>query len=179
MTSFRVERLRFDKAAVKQWGYLDERHTDWPVVYALNGANRIYVGETLDAGGRFRQHLDKAALPGLDTVRVVIDETFNKSACLDLESYLIKLFAGDGRYEVLNGNAGITDRNYFQRERYQRIFREIFDELTREGLFDHSIQEIENSDLFKLSPFKSLTHDQAIAVLDIMEGLCADLVARV
>lgn len=175
MTSFRVERLRFDKAAVKQWGYLDERHTDWPVVYALNGANRIYVGETLDAGGRFRQHLDKAALPGLDTVRVVIDETFNKSACLDLESYLIKLFAGDGRYEVLNGNAGITDRNYFQRERYQRIFREIFDELTREGLFDHSIQEIENSDLFKLSPFKSLTHDQAIAVLDIMEGLCADL----
>ncbi|MFS4895184.1 hypothetical protein SOO45_14070, partial [Staphylococcus aureus] len=44
-----------------------------------------------------------------------------------------------------------------------------------DGVFQHSIPEIENSDLFKLSPFKALTPEQAIAVEDIVEGMLADL----
>ncbi len=41
-----------------------------------------------------------------------------------------------------------------------------------------SIPEIENSDLFKLSPFKALSQDQAVAVEGIMEGLADDLRAN-
>ncbi len=45
------------------------------------------------------------------------------------------------------------------------------------GCFTREVRDIENSDLFKLSPFKALTPDQAIAVEDILEGLFQDLKA--
>ncbi len=61
---------------------------------------------------------------------------------------------------------------------YQATFRAIFDELAQRGVFTRPIREIENSDLFKLSPFKALTHDQAIAVNDILSGLFKDLESR-
>ncbi|WP_319592670.1 GIY-YIG nuclease family protein [Protaetiibacter intestinalis] len=71
-------------------------------------------------------------------MRVVIDDTFNKSACLDLESHLIRWFAGDGRYTVLNGNEGITDAAYYDREVYRQSFRDVFEQLRDEGLFARS-----------------------------------------
>ncbi|MBN9140064.1 MAG: DUF2075 domain-containing protein [Micrococcales bacterium] len=98
-----------------------------------------------------------------------------ETPCLDLESHLIRWFAGDGRYTVLNGNEGITDAAYFDRDTYRESFRDVFERLREEGLFARSIPEIENDDLFKLSPFKALTRDQAIAVEDILDGLFADL----
>ncbi len=105
----------------------------------------------------------------------MVDDTFNKSACLDLESHLIRWLAGDGQFTVLNGNEGMTDAAYYDRDIYRESFRDIFEQLRSEGVFQRSIPAIENSDLFKLSPFKALTQDQAIAVEDILEGLFADL----
>jgi DUF2075 family protein len=109
---------------------------------------------------------------------VVVDETFNKSACLDLESYLIRLFAGDGEFQVLNRNDGVIDADYYERAKYQATFDGIFAELRALGLLTREVRDIENSDLFKLSPFKALTPDQAIAVEDILEGLFDDLEAE-
>lgn len=122
-----------------------------------------------------RQHLDSPDKRHLKRIRVIVDERFNKSACLDLESFLIRLLAGDGAYRVLNRNDGITDGDYYDRDLYRESFREVFDKLQADGVFTRSIPEIENSDLFKLSPFKALTQDQAIAVEDILEGLFEDL----
>lgn len=175
MTSFRVERLPFQPEAVKEWESLDRRHSNWPVVYTINGPTQVYVGESLGAGSRMTQHLTSPSKQGLETIRVIVDDTFNKSACLDLESYLIRMLAGDGRYQVLNGNAGITNRDYYSRESYQTDFREIFEVLRKQGLFVSTVKDIENSDLFKLSPFKALTNDQAVAITDILEGLFEDL----
>lgn len=174
MTDFRIERLRFDPAAVAAWGRRTDQHRDWPVVYTLNNDSEVYVGESLDGGERLRQHLDQGKKAHLVEARVIIDETFNKSACLDLESNLIRWFHGDGR-QVLNGNAGVVDGSYFERERYRGRFREIFERLRADGLFEATIEEIENSDLFKLSPFKSLTEQQGDAVVSIVQGLLADL----
>jgi hypothetical protein len=122
-----------------------------------------------------RQHLDSANKRGLRHAKVIVGERFNKSVCLDLESYLIRLFAGDGRFEVLNRNDGVIDADYFDRPAYQEMFDAIFDELRDLGLFSRSVREIENGDLFKLSPFKALTPDQAIAIEDILQGLFEDL----
>ncbi|MEV7767084.1 DNA/RNA helicase domain-containing protein [Microbacterium sp. Kw_RZR3] len=108
-------------------------------------------------------------------MRVVIDDTFNKSACLDLESHLIRWLAGDGQFAVLNGNEGIIDAQYYAREQYRESFRDIFEQLRSEGVFQRSIPEIENTDLFKLSPFKVLTREQAIAVEQIVESLLDDV----
>lgn len=175
MTSFRIEHFPFSKQAVKTWAEPDGRHGNWPVVYTLSNSSDIYVGETLNAIGRLRQHLDSDAKKHLSAVRIVIDETFNKSVCLDLESYLIRLFAGDGKFKVVNRNEGITDSDYYDRVRYRATFDEIFEQLRAAGMFTRDVPEIENSDLFKLSPFKALNQEQAVAMEGILEGLFEDL----
>ena len=181
MTRFSIERLPFDKQSVKEWGDRDPRHRNWPVVYVIDGQSgapmkgQIYVGETVNAASRMRQHLDGGKKGALQSVRVVVDDTFNKSACLDLESHLIRWLAGDGQFTVLNGNEGITDAAYYDRELYRESFRDVFEELRVAGVFERTIPEIENSDLFKLSPFKALTTDQAVAIEAIVEGLLDDL----
>jgi DUF2075 family protein len=177
MTHFRIEQFRFSADNVRALGKLDTRFSNWPVVYALDGSESVYVGESRNAVARLKQHLEAADKRTLHSARVVIDETFNKSVCLDLESYLIRLLAGDGRFQVLNRNEGITNADYYGREGYRATFRAIFDELLEHGLFTRPIREIENTDLFKLSPFKALTQDQAIAVEDILSGLFDDLAA--
>ncbi|MBG6238470.1 DUF2075 family protein [Mycetocola sp. CAN_C7] len=184
MTPSEISRLDFTSEAVTRWAPSHPHNTNWPVVYVLDdthgeskttGLRDVYVGESRNAATRMRQHLDSPDKRHLKSIRVIVDERFNKSACLDLESFLIRLLAGDGAYRVLNRNDGITDGDYYDRDLYRESFREVFDKLQADGIFTRSIPEIENSDLFKLSPFKALTHDQAIAVEDILEGLFADL----
>ena len=187
MTPFKIEHLKFTSDSISTWAPGDHRNTNWPVVYVLDDAtasrptmrggrlNDVYVGESRNAVARMRQHLVAPDKRHLSTVRVIVDESFNKSVCLDLESYLIRMLAGDGSYRVLNRNDGITESDYFDRDRYQASFLEVFDQLRRDGVFTRSIPEIENSDLFKLSPFKALTLDQAVAVEGILEGLFEDL----
>lgn len=182
----KLARLEFSQTAVTTWKFHDEKHGNWPVVYVLddgNGAGHansnklkdIYVGETLNAASRMHQHLKTPAKQHLKNIRVIIDERFNKSVCLDLESYLIKMLAGDGANRVLNRNNGITETQYYQREMYREGFRNIFERLKAEGVFTRSIPEIENSNLFKLSPFKALTEDQANSVEEIVNGLLIDI----
>lgn len=176
MTNFKLEKLRFTREDIDAWAALDPKHRNWPVVYLLNNNSEVYVGESLNATSRMRQHLESADKKSLESARVILDETFNKSACLDLESYLIRLISGDGQWQVLNSNAGVTDSEYFNRQNYQKTFDEIFEALRAdEGIYLRSLPEIINSDLFKLSPFKALNHDQAIAVEDILKGLFDDL----
>lgn len=187
MTRCEITRVDFSKLAVSNWALRDPRNTNWPVVYVLDGANPgrrktrgaslndVYVGESLNAAARMRQHFESPDKKHLSTIRVIVDDTFNKSVCLDLESYLIRLLAGDGSYRVLNRNDGITEAEYYDRDLYQEKFGEVFDQLLSQGVFTRTIPQIENSDLFKLSPFKALSPDQAIAVEDILEGLFDDL----
>ncbi|MFJ4220798.1 DNA/RNA helicase domain-containing protein [Curtobacterium luteum] len=144
-------------------------------MYILDDGKRVYVGETLNTAARMRQHLDSDERRSLKAVRLVLDGTFNKSVCLDLESQLIGLFAGDDKYTVLNSNKGVVNADYCDRERYRETFEDVFETLRAQELFTRSIAEIENSELFKLSPFKSLNRDQAIVMEDILEGLFDDI----
>lgn len=182
MTSYSITPFDFTSTIEKQAAE-HEHLRNWPVVYVLNSPpssgekqGYVYFGETLNFSVRMRQHwANEEKREKLRTARVIIHEEFNKSVCLDLESFLIKHAAGDGSHEVMNRNTGVVDSDYFDRERYNTIFQDIFQEMLEEGVFQRSIPEIVNSELFKLSPFKSLNHDQAAAVVDIMEGLIEDL----
>ena len=175
MASFEIEKLSFTQEHVRLWRVLDPRFVNWPVVYVLDDGRRVYVGETVNAAARMRQHLDSEQRGSLTAVRLVLDDTFNKSVCLDLESRLIALFAADGRYEVLNGNQGIVDADYYDRPTYQDTFDGIFDSLRADSLFTRTVPEIESSELFKLSPYKALNREQAIVMEGILEGLFDDL----
>ncbi|WP_279367913.1 hypothetical protein [Microbacterium testaceum] len=66
MTPFEIERFDFTTTAVSTWAEEDERRTNWPVVYVLGGAKleaaaSVYVGETVSAASRIRQHLGSAS----------------------------------------------------------------------------------------------------------------------
>lgn len=182
MTTQEIESRPFTPAEIDTWADSDQRFANWPVVYVLDGDTAVYVGETLNATNRMHQHLaNTEKRQEMRRVRVVLDDEFNKSTCLDLESTLIGLFAGDGKYRVLNRNLGVLNADYFDRSRYRERFRQIFDQLRRpdpatgQSLFTKSIEEIQNSDLFKLSPFKALTDDQLDAVSSILRALFTDL----
>lgn len=175
MTSFRIERLPFDGGALQAWGQTNTRHSNWPVVYTINDSKKIYVGETTSPVNRLLQHLTNPERSKMERAQIIFNETFNKSVCLDLESFLIQYFAADEQYEVTNGNRGLINSDYYDRERYRESFNGLFEELRKDGVLTRSIPDLENSDLFKFSPFKALNTEQAVAVDTIVNLLLADL----
>lgn len=160
----KIERLHFSRDAVAEWTSRNMMACKWPVVYILTSKTDIYVGETLSFASRMRQHLDAPAKRQLDTIHLILNPTFNKSVSLDLEAYLIQMSAGSNDYRVLNCNAGIAESDYYERQKYRAQFPYIFNELKQRGIFTQRIVDIENSNLFKLSPFKALTEDQEVAM---------------
>ena len=151
--------------------------TDWPVVYIINNDEEAYIGETTDASIRTNQHLANNVRRGLRNLNLIGDEMFNKSSILDLESFLIKYMSADNRFKLQNGNGGLQNHNYYQRQLYTEKFREIWSQLKLKGLVKHDLRMIENSDLFKYSPYKSLTIDQYMIVSSILSDL-ANLVNK-
>lgn len=119
-----------------------------------------------------KQHLKNDHKRSLQLTHLILHDEFNKSVCLDLESTLIDLFFGDGRLRVLNENRGIVDANYHQRSYYRQIFNDIFESLRKENnLFSKSRFDIENSDLYKFSPFKKLNQEQEAVANSIWDQL--------
>jgi DUF2075 family protein len=175
MTDYKIEKFPFDSESISVWGQAEQLGANWPVVYTLSNDKEIYVGETLSAVSRLNQHLSTATKKQLSKVQIILNERFNKSVCLDLESQLIRYLAADGTHLVLNANAGIQDANYFDREKYQKSFDELFEMMFQQGLLSKSVPEIVNSNLFKFSPFKAVTLEQAAALNGIIERVIGDL----
>ena len=146
----------------------------WPIVYILSDGDTktAYVGETTDAYARMSTHLKHKTKSKLTSVHLISSEKFNKSATLDVESNLIKYMSGDNVYTLLNGNLGLANHNYYQKkEVYWDIFKSIWNQLRSEGISKHSIEHIDNSDLFKYSPYKSLTKEQSQGLFQILQSL--------
>jgi DUF2075 family protein len=175
MTDYRIEGLAFEADAIAIWQAADPAHDNWPVVYMISDLSEIYVGETVNAATRLLQHHANSDRRHLEQVRIVINRTFNKSACLDLESHLIRYFAADEKFKVLNGNWGISDADYFERDQYRADFGALFDDLVKKGLLTRPIPEIVNGNLFKYSPFKALNADQSVALNGILKALLDNL----
>ncbi len=169
-TNFSIDRFEFDKevfALIEANYYAREL---WPIVYILSDSitKTAYIGETTDTIKRLNSHLKSEQKQRLTTVHLIDSEKFNKSATLDIESNLIKYMHADGRYDILNANLGLANHSYYQKEHiYWQFFRDIWDNLRGEGITKHSIDYLNNSDLFKYSPYKSLNQEQ-ISVLRFM-----------
>lgn len=151
----------------------------WPLVYVLSDDNkrRAYIGETTDTLTRMATHLKHNEKSQLTTVHLISSDRFNKSATLDVESSLIRYMAADEKFSLLNGNLGLLDHNYYQKhDLYAQVFRDVWNKLRSEGVVEHSLEFINNSDLFKYSPYKSLSFDQRQGLLGIMYALLDDQV---
>ena len=172
--SFEVKRYDFNSNLFSEFQNLHYAKDLWPIVYILSDGTikEAYVGETTDTYSRMNSHLKSNAKNKLTAVHLITSEIFNKSATLDIESNLIKYISGDGQYKLINGNIGLANHNYYQKkELYWDIFKSIGDKLRAEGVSKHSIEYIDNSDLFKYSPYKTLTNEQRSGLLVIINNL--------
>ncbi len=171
---FEVKRYNFNSDLFGDFQNLHYAKDLWPIVYILSdGAlKEAYVGDTTDTYARMNSHLKSNAKNKLTAVHLITSEKFNKSATLDIESNLIKYISGDGQYKLINGNIGLANHNYYQKkEVYWDIFKSIWDKLRAEGISKHAIDYIDNSDLFKYSPYKTLTNEQRSGLLVILNNL--------
>ncbi|MEQ9089531.1 MAG: DUF2075 domain-containing protein [Balneola sp.] len=151
--------------------FVDE---NWPLVYILSDKDRMlaYIGETANAKNRMITHLKHAKKGKLKTLQIITSDKFNKSATLDIESNLIKYISGDGKYKLLNANLGLANHTYYQKKDvYWRIFKHVWEQLRKKGITDHSLEQINNSDLFKYSPYKSLENEQIDSIHKICQAL--------
>jgi len=171
---FEVKRYDFNSSLINEFQNLHYAKDLWPIVYILSDGTfkEAYVGETTDTYSRMNTHLKSNAKNKLTTVHLITSEKFNKSATLDIESNLIKYISGDGQFRLINGNIGLANHNYYQKnEVYWDIFKSIWHKLRAEGISKHSIEHIDNSDLFKYSPYKTLTKEQRSGLLVIINNL--------
>lgn len=148
--------------------------SQWPLVYFINGEKRkkkCYIGESTNGVARISTHLTSPKKAMLEQVLVIGSDSFNKSATLDIESSLIRYMSAEGSYELLNGNYGLKTHNYYERKVYREAFTQIWEELKNRQIVNRSLTDIENSPIFKYSPFKSLNEDQYNSLLEILDGL--------
>jgi len=162
----------FNRDAIKEIEQLpDNIGKNWPVVYIINNNDEAYIGETVNAYNRAKQHYDNPDRRKLKNMHIISQADFNKSAILDLESYLIEYMSSDGQYLLQNGNHGMQMHDYFNRLRYEENFAHIWRQLHNKGLVIHDVNFIKNSDLFKYSPYKALSFDQYAVANSLIECL--------
>ena len=145
--------------------------TNWPMLYILENGKEAYIGESNHVKTRMNQHHMSVEKSIFDKVHFIYSKQFNQSVTFDYESKLIQYIVADEKFVVTNKNAGIADKEYFDKEKYDVNFHILWHKLQREKLAKHSIEEIENSDLFKYSPFKELNDDQRDAVDKITQRI--------
>jgi uncharacterized protein len=142
---------------------------NWPVVYIIHNQKEAYIGETTSIYVRSHTHFNNPTRQKLVKLHVIADKDFNKSVVLDIESFLIRHMASDGVFSLQNSNSGIQSHDYFDKQKYNSTIHEIWKKLKELNLVNQDIRSIENSDIFKFSPYKSLTNDQYITSKNILD----------
>ena len=167
------EYYNFHKNALEQIAQNRWVKNQWPIVYFIQNATKkiAYVGESTNAYARIKNHLSNPDKSKLKTIAIIGSDKFNKSATLDIESKLIQYISSEETYQLLNGNFGLVNHNYYQQDLYGELFKVVWNKLIQKKIISKSLEEIENSELFKYSPYKSLNEDQYNSVLDILEAL--------
>ncbi|MBW3520440.1 DNA/RNA helicase domain-containing protein [Flavobacterium sp. NKUCC04_CG] len=174
---FRISHTQFDQTIFTELLLQSPEYLSWPLVYVLSDikTKQAYIGETTDVISRMKSHLNNPYKQKLTSANFILSDYFNKSAALDIESNLIKYVAADGFFQTINGNLGIANHQYYQqKEVYWELFRSIWEELRSLGIARYSLEHIDNSDLFKYSPYKSLSVEQILGLKKILQCLLDD-----
>ncbi len=171
--SFEVKEYEFNTDAVNN---INTKYINWPVVYLINNDDKVYIGETSNIKDRMKSHLDNPEREFLRIINIIFDAQFNKSAVLDIEQNLIRMFYADNRFDsstgILNKNNGQSSKhNYYQREMYLNKLEDIWKKLQNKKLVNNSYNTIINSDIYKYSPFTSLTNEQENIMCNIINNI--------
>ncbi len=172
---FKIIEGNFKNSEYSSEEYLD----NWPMLYILENGKQAYIGESNHVKTRMTQHATKEEKRIFDKVHFIYSKMFNQSVTFDYEAKLIQYIVADEIFQVTNKNSGIADKQYCQKKEYDEKFETLWRKLQREKLVKHSLEEIENSDLFKYSPYKELNNSQRKAVEDILIKISDGSVNRV
>lgn len=161
--------FKITEANFKDRVYGDENYlSNWPMIYILENGKQAYIGESNHVRKRMEQHSKSPDKKIYDKVHFIYSSKFNQSVTLDYESKLIQYISADEMYTVLNKNAGIADKDYYGKNEFDDKFHILWRSLQRKKIVKHSLEELENTDLFKFSPYKELNDGQRNAVEDIL-----------
>ena len=169
-----ISTLKFDEKTPENLKLI-RYGSNWPAVYIVNNGNEAYIGESVDVSNRAKRHLRNNNKKKLEQINIISDDTFNKSTILDLESFLIKYMAADNKFVLQNGNWGLKNHNYYQKDMYEKQFESVWKKLRKKGIVQNDLKLIENSTLFKYSPYKSLTYEQYMIVNDVLNTLVEEI----
>jgi len=168
------ERYDFNKKSLDKINENTWVKNQWPLVYFIqNEGKRVaYVGESTNFSNRIKNHLANPRKANVfNQISIIGSDKFNKSATLEIESKLIQYISSEGTYELQNGNHGLINHSYYQQDLYKNLFKDIWGKLIEGKIVSKSLEEIENTELFKYSPYKSLNEDQYSSVIEIIEAL--------
>lgn len=160
-----------ERLDISAFDLAEDKIVNWPMVYILANGEAAYVGQTTSVATRINQHGASKEKKDFTSVNVIYNEEFNASVVTDYEHRLIGLMHADGKYVLTNKNDGMTDTNYFSKSQYADMFESLWEELRRLELAEHAIDEIEESEVFRYSPYKGLTPDQRVALDRILEAI--------
>ncbi len=175
-STLKIDTYSFDANGKNALSVAEPKSKNWPVVYLINNDRELYIGETQNAVARMQQHLENPARNGLNNFNIIVDDEFNKSAILDIEQSLIQLCGADHKYKLQNMNGGQSFKHdYYQREKYLNKLDDIWLRLKNMNLVNRDISDIRNDNLFKYSPYNSLTAEQANVCNDIIKDATSKL----
>src|SRR5688500_595271 len=102
------EQYDFNKESLTKIDLNPWVRNQWTLVYFIqNETERLaYVGESTNASVRIKNHLANPERRRLNKISIIGSDKFNKSATLDIESYLIQYISAEGTYSLQNGNYG-------------------------------------------------------------------------
>lgn len=168
-----LDEFNFEEGAIEEIAHNYFVQQSWPLVYFIDHEERkiAYVGESTNALMRMRNHLANKERKKLKRLTLIASNQFNKSAALEFESRLIQYLKADKTYNLQNRNGGLKGHNFYQKSLYADLFNELWEDFRRRGLVRKSIAQLENTNLFKYSPYKSLTQDQRDAVFRVIDAL--------
>ena len=129
---------------------------NWPMIYILENGKKAYIGESNNAKRRMAEHKRNKEKEIFKKVHFIYSDKFNQSVTFDYEARLIQYIAADELFTVTNENGGLADKSYYEKEYYDKDFYKLWRMVQQEGIVKQSLEEIEQSDLFKYSPFKKL-----------------------
>ena len=138
----RIISKEFTKAEIEELGK-EKYGKNWPVVYILHDEKKLMLVRQrvfLCA----KQHLDNDERKQLTMIEVISDKMFNKSAALDIEAKLIEYMSSDEKYKLLNSNGGIRGHDYYDKERYDSLFKTIWAELRKKEIVENDLRVLEN-----------------------------------
>ena len=148
---------------------------NWPMLYILENGKKAYVGQTNSINKRMSQHKEADSKKIFTKAHFIYCDKFNQSATFDYESRLISLMAADAQFVLTNQNAGLSGIDYYDKPSYDQEFVELWNELQKKKLVKSTIEELEQSDLFKYSPYKTLSDEQRSIVAEIVDNLKKNL----